>query len=213
METKLEATNMEKLNRNKLGFTGCFPVNSVGKSGGLCLLWNSNVQVDLISFSSHHITSNIELDQNQQPWVFSGIYGWPDNSQKWKTCQLMRDINPGIGKPWLCAGDFNEIMWSVEKIRGRFRFDNNMEEFRNTINNCGLTDLGFSGPRFTWTNMQHGDNNIQERLDRALANDVWISQFPYYRVTHLLRVKSDHNPLTIEFDHHPLGPTKPMVDE
>ncbi|XP_052886977.1 uncharacterized protein LOC128295438 [Gossypium arboreum] len=53
-------------------------------------------------------------------------------------------------------------------------------------------DLGFIGPSFT---CQRG--NTQERRDRALTNDGWISTFPQTLVYHLSRIKSDHKPILL----------------
>ncbi|KAA3460126.1 reverse transcriptase [Gossypium australe] len=50
-----------------------------------------------------------------------------------------------------------------------------------------------SGPSYTW---QRG--NTSERLDRALANDDWISAFPHSLVYHLPRIKSDHRPILLK---------------
>ncbi|KAH1073282.1 hypothetical protein J1N35_025610 [Gossypium stocksii] len=53
-------------------------------------------------------------------------------------------------------------------------------------------DLGFIGPTFTW---QRG--NTCEQLDRALANDFWVSNFPHSLVFHIPRIKSDHRPILV----------------
>ncbi|MBA0845023.1 hypothetical protein Goarm_005853, partial [Gossypium armourianum] len=59
-----------------------------------------------------------------------------------------------------------------------------------TLVSCRI--LGFNGPAFTW---QRGGTFV--RLDRALANDAWVSTFPEYSVHHLTRIKSDHRPLLL----------------
>ncbi|KAK6159063.1 hypothetical protein DH2020_006377 [Rehmannia glutinosa] len=148
--------------------------------------------------------NKIAAASEQHAWVLTGIYGWREGSQKWRTNQLIRELKPKNGTPWLCTGDFNEIMWCFEKSSNRFRFDNKIEEFRHTIDSCALNDLGFTGSRFTWTNMQQGENNIQERLDQSLANEEWTHTFLFHLITHLFRINSDHNPLVTEFDINPL---------
>ncbi|KAA3474044.1 tyrosine decarboxylase 1-like [Gossypium australe] len=64
--------------------------------------------------------------------------------------------------------------------------------FGNFVDSCKLQDLGYSGPSFTW---QRG--GIFVRLDRALANDAWVSAFPQYLVRHFTCIKSDHRPLLL----------------
>lgn len=55
------------------------------------------------------------------------------------------DINPGSNHLWLCVGDFNEIMWPSKKIGGNFKADLLMTQFRTTVEDCGLFDLGHRG--------------------------------------------------------------------
>ena len=48
------------------------------------------------------------------------------------------------------------------------------------------------GTDFTWCNMQEGENRIQLRIDRALANTEWIGKFEGVRVYHLVDSTSKH---------------------
>jgi hypothetical protein len=45
-----------------------------------------------------------------------------------------------------------------------------MEAFQNTLDDCSLLDLGFSGPKFTWCNDRASGGITRERLARAVAN-------------------------------------------
>lgn len=95
-------------------------------------------------------------------------------------------------------GDFNQTKCVVEKKGGRPSPLNPMNSFVHMIRECALIDLGFSGPPFTWTNMRKGEANIQEWLDRALANSSWLERFGDSQVIHLPRTRSDHNPLLLQ---------------
>ena len=44
-----------------------------------------------------------------------------------------------------------------------------MENFVDTINLCGLWDIGFVGPKYTWIYQNSDGTQIRERLDHALA--------------------------------------------
>jgi hypothetical protein len=51
-----------------------------------------------------------------------------------------------IYTPWLCAGDFNEVLNASEHIGGDGRDEEwKMEGFRDAVDYCRFTDMGFSG--------------------------------------------------------------------
>ena len=52
--------------------------------------------------------------------------------------------------PWVCIGDFNEILSSDEKSGGVPKPLGPMQEFQNTLLHCDLDDLGYHGYRYTW---------------------------------------------------------------
>jgi hypothetical protein len=43
-------------------------------------------------------------------WRFTGIYGKSRNEEKNNTWELLRTLKDQNNLPWLCSGDFNEIM-------------------------------------------------------------------------------------------------------
>lgn len=58
-------------------FQSCLTVDSEGRSGGLALLWNTEVRVSILSFSINHIHVLIHLqDNDSEPWLFTSIYGF-----------------------------------------------------------------------------------------------------------------------------------------
>jgi hypothetical protein len=74
-----------------------------------------------------------------------------------------------------------------------------MEDFQRALEDCSLSDLGFSGPKFTWSNGCDGAAFTQERLDRVVANSEWCEYFKEVKVAVLARRSSDHNPLFVSF--------------
>jgi hypothetical protein len=77
-----------------------------------------------------------------------------------------------------------------------------MEAFRDTLLACQLSDLGFRGSKFTWSNKRGSEDFVQERLDRALATEGWCEQFPAVEVNVLETRRSDHKPLWIRILPH-----------
>ena len=99
--------------------------------------------------------------------------------------------------PWLCVGDFNEIVRNEEKMGGPLRREPQMMEFREALDYCSFRDLGFVGAPFTWCNNQYDGTVTWIRLDRAVATNTWIQFFPSTRVHHISGSLSDHCPLWI----------------
>lgn len=97
----------------------------------------------------------------------------------------------------MLVGDFNQIMFESEKKGGRPANQNQMEQLNEVVKRCKLYDLGFTGPKFTWSNLRRGKENVQERLDRAICNYRWMRLFPDSHIWHLPRSKSDHNPILV----------------
>ncbi|KAK2641755.1 hypothetical protein Ddye_023518 [Dipteronia dyeriana] len=100
----------------------------------------------------------------------TGFYGHPEVSQchhGWTLIHLLHEMSNLL---WLCTDDFNEIICDSEKAGGtqwpRFQ----MEAFRETLDDCDLEDLGYSGPDFAWCNKRGGGEMVQERLDKGLCN-------------------------------------------
>uniref|UniRef100_A0A1S4A0A6 Reverse transcriptase domain-containing protein n=1 Tax=Nicotiana tabacum TaxID=4097 RepID=A0A1S4A0A6_TOBAC len=71
---------------------------------------------------------------------------------------------------WLVGGDFNVIWDEEEKFSGLPMSLNEVDAFRNCINTCNLTDLGFKGSIFTWWNGRAKEDCIFKRLDRCFAH-------------------------------------------
>lgn len=163
------------------------------------MMWNDSVDLQLVSFSLHHILCKINGANGDKEWMCAGLYGWPEGSQKYRTRALIETIKRTVKGPWLCTGDFNEILWSIEKKGGQMRTSMNMSLFRDTLRSCNLCDLGFTGCPFTWSNGRKDNDNIMERIDRAVATPDWRNLFSNCAVRHLPRYKSDHSPLLITF--------------
>ena len=60
-------------------------------------------------------------------------------------------LNSRLEIPWLCMRDFNEITKQEEKVRGAIRSHSQMQLFHDIIDECSFMDLGFVGPKFTWS--------------------------------------------------------------
>lgn len=166
------------------------------RSGGLALLWQHDLQTQVVSFSPNHIDVFVD-DGLAGEWRFTGIYGFPEDENKEKTGALLKALARATEVPWLCGGDFNlMVMASEEKAGGDFNV-HEAEILRSAMEECRFIDMGFVGYGFTWSNNRGGAANIQERLDRFFMNKLWQTKFPGSFVSHLTERKSDHLPLVV----------------
>ena len=74
---------------------------------------------------------------------------------------------------------------------------NQMQLFRAVTDECGLMDLGFVGPKYTWSKHFESGQSIWEHLDRGLATNNWFLLFPGTKIHHLHCYSSDHLALFI----------------
>ena len=96
----------------------------------------------------------------------------------------LRSLNLRPEVPWLCCGGFNKITRQDEKVGGAIRSHNQMQQFRDVIDECGFMDLGFVGLKYTWSRHFENGNSIWERLDRCLVTDSWFKKFLGSKVHH-----------------------------
>ncbi|KAK6126945.1 hypothetical protein DH2020_039310 [Rehmannia glutinosa] len=154
-----------------------FVVESVGKKGGLVLLWKDPLMVTIQSFSMGHIDSLIEDGSIVR---FTGFYDNPEVSKRgesWLLLCRLATIQEIKDVPWLVGGDFNEICNHNEKCGGRRRPENKMEEFRNVIEECEMRELYGTCEHFTWVNIRTeqiadiGDLIVREptRFERGIT--------------------------------------------
>lgn len=182
---------------SKLQFQNCFAVDREGLGGGLAMCWTDDINVEIKSFSKHHVDAVVHNDEGRF-WRCTGVYGHPETDQKKNTWELLRRLAGLSSLPWLCFGDFNEVLNLNEKLGGIDRRANLVNDFREALKDCDLTNLGSTGYQFTWSNRRFGVNIVEERLDRFLGNSSWRESFQEKAAQNLISWSSDHSPLMIE---------------
>lgn len=100
------------------------------------------------------------------------IYGEPVEQNKIDFVRKVRKIDiPGC--PWLIMGDLNicnkwEDKWGKKPINRRIA-----AEYGEFLFDLSLSELVFSGNKFTWSNMQRGQARIMEHIDKGISNVEW----------------------------------------
>ncbi|KAG2561483.1 hypothetical protein PVAP13_8KG161604 [Panicum virgatum] len=180
LETRMNEEHARGVQR-ALGFPNAIVVKSEGRSGGLILMWRGDVE-------------NLRVVQ----WQFTGFYGEPRRERRKESWYLMRFLRAHSSVPWLCVGDFNELLAAEEQIGANEREQWQMAAFSDAVNDCRLMDLGYHGLPYTWDNRQDADRNVKARLDRALGDDKFLESFGDTEVFHIPLAESDHCGILVE---------------
>ncbi|XP_019248697.1 PREDICTED: uncharacterized protein LOC109227963 [Nicotiana attenuata] len=112
--------------------------------------------------------------------------------------EVLRQKSSICSVPWCVIGDFKVIASVEEKIGGiPFQMSKSLD-FLSMMEDCGLVDLGFYGPKVTWSNGRGQCSIVWKKLERGLANAHWLEAFPAATISHLASAESYHNPLLLE---------------
>ena len=198
METKLGGARAKEIT-DRLPFDGAIHTETIGFAGGLWLLWNADlVEVVQLAKTEQEIHVEVKVLATNLSWIFSAVYASPREVERnilWENLIKVAELH---NKPWVIAGDFNEPLLDEDKFGGRPVSIHRSLLFKDCLDKCNMVDLGFSGPRYTWTNRRELNNLIQERLDRFFMNPSWCLMYLEARVSHLTRCHSDHCPVLLE---------------
>lgn len=171
-------------------------MNSIGRSGGLAILWKHPFDCEILNYSQHFI--NIKASQGGRPvWRLTCFYGCPESERRRESWNILRTLATDISLPWCVIGDFNDLLSNEEK---RGRCDHplwKIRGFREAVTDCQLTNLVLEGHQFTWSKGRGIDDFKERKLDRAMASHDWFNTFPNYRLCNTVIDRSDHSPILL----------------
>ena len=171
-------------------------------NGRIWLGWNPMVwSVHHLFSSAQQLTCRVTRQSDNISFVLTIVYAHNDMTERrslWNDLNMVNTswVDIGLGCPWCITGDFNALLAMHESNTPPPSDFRKISEFRDCLNNIGVTDLQFSGDLFTWRDCNL-DNPRMRKLDRVLVNDVWLASFTLSQATFLPRGLSDHNPAAV----------------
>ena len=190
VKTQLPRDRVENL-ASTLGYDNAFAISSSGRSGGLGIFWNNEIKIENFSYSAYHIDAHVTMP-GAPPWRRTVMYGEAKVSDRGKTWHVLRSLAEDDGLPWVCFGDYNEVLSLNEHDGIGHRCMTQVNGFRDAVDTCGLIDLGFSGNIWTFEKRVAGGTYTRVRLDRALATASWSSMYLGAELSHKCATTSDH---------------------
>ena len=119
LETWVHKLRVEGLKRS-LGFDNSFVVSSSSHTGGLGIFWNGEIKLNLLPYSQYHIDAII-TEVSNDPWRLTCVYGEVQTSERHKTWDMLKFIKSSSHLPWVCVGDFNEVLYQSDHVGVRDR--------------------------------------------------------------------------------------------
>ena len=196
-ETKVSGSKAKDIT-DRLHFDGAVHVDNIRYTGGLWILWDSTqVDVFVLSSTEQEIHAIVKDLSSNSSWLMFAIYAslrYAERHLLWDNLSRVAELHT---LPWIITGDFNEIFLGEDKFGGRPINISRAVNFQECLNICGMIDLGFFSPCYTWTNRQPLPYLVQERIDRVFVNVAWNVLYPEGCVKHLEQSHSDHNPVLL----------------
>ncbi|XP_012845938.1 PREDICTED: uncharacterized protein LOC105965938 [Erythranthe guttata] len=170
------------------------------------VFWRDEVNWQTLEIHPQCLTAEVVI-----PNIFSGkmtfVYAKCNRQERLPLWDYLSHHSSTCHEPWVIGGDFNVIKTLDEKQGGSNAHMPGMQDFNDFLVDARLTDAGFVGNIFTWSNNQRGQNRIWQRLDRILLNAEAFTAISA-RVDHLPRLESDHCPLLLNFGQLQTKPSR-----
>ncbi|OMO73971.1 Endonuclease/exonuclease/phosphatase [Corchorus olitorius] len=202
METKTDLQKA-KIAVSSWGFNHCEGVSSEGLSGGLLILWNDEVQVEVIYMNKNLIF--LYVVWGKRKFWLNCIHGHPNLQQRQQVWDQLIQCKQNIRdeEPWIVLGDFNQVVKGSDKVSLTNSQLQGAENLKQCLDVCCLSELSYKGQQFTWSSKRDQDRVTWERLDTAYANPCWFQSFDEATLTNLPVTVSNHGPMVLNIEKMP----------
>lgn len=151
METKNKNNVLERV-RKRIQFQSMFTIEPVGIAGGLAIMWDEEVKVEVEGSTGELINvkcTDLHRGDLMRISFLHASTKFQERLRHWRDVKNSNYLSP---LPWLCIGDFNEILYHWEKVGCREVDRYRIAAFRSFIDDCSLMDIESKGCTYTWAN-------------------------------------------------------------
>ena len=155
VETRISGARAQAI-CTRIGFNKSLRVEAQGFQGGIWVLWNpEEIQVDPITLHDQYVTVEIRYNHHTS-WLISFVYASPHTQRREVLWHELSSFAAECHRLWrLLVGDFNDTISLEERNHVGSDTLRHCTRFKQWIENSGLIDLGFYGPKFTWARGLH----------------------------------------------------------
>lgn len=136
----------------EFNYTDLIQVATQGQSEGIVILWRAHeLVINTVAITSQEIHTSVKLNKSPS-WLLSLVYASNNFTDTKILLNNLQTVHEHFSCAWLLCGDFKEVSTSKEKFGGAPINIKKSSTFNKYLNNIKMIDLGFSGPRYIWTN-------------------------------------------------------------
>ncbi|XP_018473790.2 uncharacterized protein LOC108845015 [Raphanus sativus] len=214
LETRVQAGNFRGCMEAALPGWAAMANYNFNLLGRIWFCWSDKVVVTRLHSSSQVITCAIQIPETREQFICSAVYASNNEVERralWADLRGTQAAYHHLDLPWIVIGDFNVTLSSAEHSRGGATQSSHlgMRFFQEAVGDCNLTDMASSGALFTWWNKRDEDP-IGKKLDRALINTAWFSDFPHSTSRFEAGGISDHARCVVQLSASRIEARKPF---
>ncbi|GJX62449.1 RNA-directed DNA polymerase, eukaryota [Tanacetum coccineum] len=177
---------------------------SVGNSGGILCVWDSNMfHKENSSVSDYFVAIMGKWRPNNKNLLIISVYAPQDLAEKKMLWQYLNILIDRWNGDVIVMGDFNEVRHKDERYGSIFNA-RGADAFNSFISAGGLVEVPSGGYSFTWS---HNSASKMSKLDRFLVSDNLQRTCPNLSSLTLDRFLSDHRPILLRELNIDYGPT------
>ena len=153
--------------------------------GRIWLGWNADrVTVNVLKVHEQFIhcsVSSKDLSTQIHLTVVYGLHSIHDRLPMWEG---IRNISIQHS-PWLCAGDFNSVLHTSDRLHGTDVTDYESRDFQSLVDDLDLTEVKSKGAFYSWSNKAHTGPRTLSRIDRVFGNQAWLASHGHVETVYL----------------------------
>ncbi|GKC07018.1 RNA-directed DNA polymerase, eukaryota, partial [Tanacetum coccineum] len=167
---------------------------SVGNSGGILCVWDTNMfHKENVTVSDYFIATIGKWLPSDRKLLVISVYAPQELSEKKLLWNYLNHLIDGWKGDVIVMGDFNEVRSANERFGSIFNA-RGATIFNSFIASGGLVEVPSGGYSFTWS---HKSAVKMSKLDRFFASEGLMSICPNLSAIVLDRFLSDHRPILL----------------